>query len=75
VITFELVPPGAQPTRITPTASSGGSWSRTVTSRPTSGMITYCATTPMSTGSGRLTTSAKSGIVRVRPIANMMMPR
>ena len=74
-MTLEEVPPGAQPTRITPAASIGSSWKALASTQASVGMMTNWATTPTSTGSGRFTTSAKSGGVRVRPMPNMMMPR
>ena len=74
-MTFDDVPPGAQPTRITPIANSAGSWKTKTKATAMAGMITYWATTPSSTGNGRLATSAKSGRVRVIPMANMMIPR
>ena len=73
-MTLEEVPPGAQPTRMTPTATASGSWKAQVRATARPGMMTYWATTPMSTGRGRLATSAKSGSVRVRPMPNSTMP-
>lgn len=39
-----------------------------------SGMMTNCATTPSTTGSGLRATSAKSTGLRVSPMPNMTMP-
>src|SRR5699024_585215 len=74
VITLDDGPPGAQPTKSTPRASSVGNCKATIRPRAMAGIITYWEITPRSTGRGRLATSAKSGMVRVTPIANMMMP-
>ena len=74
-MTLEEVPPGAQPTRMTPAASPGSSRKASARTQASVGMMANWATTPTRTGSGRLTTSAKSGGVRVRPMPNMMMPR
>ena len=46
VMTLELVPPGHEPTRITPTASSGGSWNTIVSRNASTGMMTNCARMP-----------------------------
>lgn len=74
-MTFEDVPPGTEPSISKPTAKAGFRRSNLATSTAPSGMITNWATTPMSTGIGRRTTSLKSGMVRVRPIPNMMIIR
>ncbi len=73
--TFDAVPPGQQPTRMTPAASAGGSCSAAAISQPRNGMMAYCATTPITTGMGRLAIMAKSGAVSVSPMPNMMIPR
>ena len=57
VITFEAVPPGQQPTRITPTAISGGSANTWHSSQAVLGMMMNWASTPSSTASGRRATS------------------
>lgn len=72
--TLELVPPGAQPTRITPTAISGGSRSSRTTATAAAGMMTYWATTPSSTGRGRASTGRKSPGRRLSPMPNMTSP-
>ena len=72
--TFDAVPPGAQPTRITPAAISGGSCISHETSTATPGITTYCASTPTAMGTGRFATSAKSAGRRVRPIPNITSP-
>src|SRR5688500_3715181 len=40
--TLEAVPPGQQPTRITPAASAGGSPNAAATNQPRNGMMAYC---------------------------------
>ena len=47
--TLLAVPPGQQPTRITPTAISGGRLSTWHSNQANPGMITNCATTPKAT--------------------------
>ena len=74
-MTLEEVPPGAQPTRMTPVASAASRPRPLARSQASSGMMTNWATTPARTGRGRRTTRTKSGGVRVRPIPNMMTPR
>src|SRR5690625_2281656 len=73
-MTFEDVPPGAQPTKITPIANSAGNWKMNTNATAMAGIITYWATTPSKIGSGRFTTKAKSGTVKVIPMANIIMP-
>ncbi|GAB3792129.1 hypothetical protein GCM10028868_07150 [Virgibacillus kimchii] len=74
VMTFDAVPPGQQPTRITPTATSGGNCKPTANAKAMSGMMTNCAPTPMATSFGLLNTSLKSCVVSVNPIPNMTTP-
>jgi hypothetical protein len=68
------VPPGQQPTRITPAATSGDIGIMRVSKTARSGIIRNWAITPISTSNGRLATSAKSLVEIVRPMPNMMMP-
>ena len=75
LMTFEEVPPGQQPTRITPAAISGGSERALQRSHAVTGMMTNCPMTPMRTSSGRLNTSEKSPGFRVRPMPNITIPR
>ncbi len=75
LMTFDEVPPGQQPTRITPAAISGGSESALQRIQAVTGMITNCPMTPIRTSSGRLNTSEKSPGFRVRPMPNMTTPR
>lgn len=74
-MTFEAVPPGTEPSMSRPTASIGLSPKTLATMTAPSGMITNCATTPTSTGVGRRAISLKSGMVKVRPMPNMMIMR
>ncbi|MNF75343.1 hypothetical protein D3C84_574070 [compost metagenome] len=74
VITFDEVPLGQQPTRITPTAISGGKWNAWQSNHATPGMITKWATTPKATRHGWRATSAKSSSLRVRPMPNITSP-
>ena len=74
VITLEAVPPGQQPTRMTPMAMSGGSPITLHRMNATVGMMTNCATMPMSTSTGWERTSLKSLTESVRPMPNMTMP-
>lgn len=74
-MTFEEVPPGAQPTRMTPVASAASRPKPRASSQASSGIMTNWATTPARTGRGRRTTRTKSDGVRVRPIPNIMTPR
>ncbi|MNE27157.1 hypothetical protein D3C80_1205530 [compost metagenome] len=73
-MTLDEVPLGQQPTRITPTAISAGSWNNWHNSQATPGMIMKCATTPRATRQGWRATAAKSSSLRVRPMPNMTRP-
>ncbi|KXJ30493.1 hypothetical protein AX284_08025 [Pseudomonas sp. HUK17] len=74
VITLDAVPLGQQPTRMTPTAISGGRWNSWQSAQATPGMMTKWATTPSSTRQGWRPTAAKSSTLRVRPMPNMITP-
>ena len=73
-MTFEDVPPGQVPTRMTPMASSAGRRNRWQRAKARSGMIVYCSTAPMTTSLGLWNTTAKSWGFNVRPMPNMTMP-
>ena len=73
-MTFDEVPPGQVPTRMTPAASSGGSENACASPHASSGMMPNCATVPMKTSRGRCRTSLKSSKRRVMPMPNMTMP-
>lgn len=51
-MTFEAVPPGQQPTKITPTAISGGKLNNLHKINAKPGITTNCATTPINTALG-----------------------
>ena len=70
--TFEAVPPGQVPTRMTPTASSGGNCNARLMPHARAGMTMNCAPTPAATARGRVNTAAKSAAVSVVPIPSMM---
>lgn len=74
-MTFEDVPPGTDPSMSKPTANAGCKPKSFATPTAASGMMTNCATTPMAIGTGRFTTSLKSGMVSVSPMPNMMIMR
>lgn len=74
-MTFDAVPPGAEPTRITPTAIAGSSPNTTASSQPASGMMRNCATTPTMRATGFLPTMAKSDRRSVMPMPSMMTMR
>ncbi|MCY1179339.1 hypothetical protein D9M73_197330 [compost metagenome] len=74
VMTLEDVPPGQQPTRITPTAIWAGKAKAWHSNQAMPGMMTNCATTPRATRQGWRDTSAKSSSLRVRPMPNMIRP-
>ena len=75
VITLLAVPPGQQPTRITPSASSVGSFKIIQRVQAISGMIVYCDTNPITTSFGLENTTLKSSIRIVSPIPNIATPR
>src|SRR5699024_7083574 len=75
VMTLEDVPPGAHPTRITPTAISGGSWNSMTSPSAMTGMIVYWAMTTIKTIFGAFNTLLKSPGFNVSPIPNIMIPR
>jgi hypothetical protein len=71
---LDAVPPGQQPTRITPAATSGDIGITVVRSTASSGMMMNWPSTPIATSKGRFATSEKSFAEIVRPMPNMMMP-
>src|SRR5699024_10499364 len=75
VMTLEDVPPGAHPTRITPTAISGGSWNSMTSPSAMIGMIAYWAITTINTILGAFNTLLKSSVFKVSPMPNMIIPR
>ena len=75
VITLLAVPPGQQPTMITPSANSVGSFKIIQRVQAISGMIVYCDTNPISTSFGLENTTLKSSIRIVSPIPNIATPR
>src|SRR5699024_6286651 len=75
VMTLEDVPPGAHPTRITPTAISGGSWNSMTSPGAMIGMIAYWAITTINTILGAFNTLLKSSGFKVSPMPNMIIPR
>lgn len=74
-MTLDDVPPGQQPTRMTPAATSGDIGMIFVSATASSGMMRNCDRTPMPTSNGRFTTSRKSSTDIVSPMPNMMMAR
>ena len=73
-MTLEAVPPGQQPTKMTPNAKSAGREKTFVNSHAISGMMVNCARQPVSTSLGRLKTTRKSCGDKVRPMPNMISP-
>lgn len=73
-MTFDAVPPGQQPTRMTPIANSCGSAKTCVSPHANNGMTVNCVRQPMSISVGRRSMSLKSFAVSVSPMPNMMMP-
>ena len=73
-MTFDAVPPGQQPTRMTPRARSGGKAKTFVSSHAMRGITVNCARQPVSTSLGRLKTMRKSEGESVRPMPNMISP-
>ena len=73
-MTFEDVPPGQVPTRMTPAASSGGRENACASTHARRGMMPNWATVPIKTSRGRCRTSLKSANRSVIPIPNMTMP-
>ena len=75
VITLEDVPPGQQPTRMTPTASSVGSWKMVTSRNASSGMMMNWEQMPTITALGLVKTTLKSESLSVMPMPNITMPR
>ena len=74
VITFDAVPPGQQPTNITPTAISWGKLKIFVSKNANNGIMVNWAMQPIMTFFGRENTILKSLGFNVMPIHNIMMP-
>src|SRR5699024_9925206 len=74
VMTFEAVPPGQQPTRMTPSAISGGNASNFANANAKSGIIENCKTTPAITLFGCFKICLKSSKVSVMHITNIIIP-
>src|SRR5699024_9184835 len=74
VMTFEAVPPGQQPTRMTPSAISGGNASSFANANAKSGIMENCKTTPAITLFGCFKICLKSSKVSVIPIPNIIIP-
>ena len=74
-MTFDEVPPGQVPTRMTPTSSASSSWNSLPSAKARNGMMENCAMKPMIISRGRLKTTAKSAGFIVSPIPNMTIIR
>src|SRR5690625_3678951 len=74
VMTFDDVPPGQQPTRMTPAATSGGNLNPTASPNAISGIIINCLRTPIATFFGWLKNSLKSSNDMIIPIPNIITP-
>ena len=74
-MTLEAVPPGQQPTKITPNANSLGRENAHASPHARSGMTVNWARQPMKISFGLLSTIRKSLDDSVRPIPNIMTPR
>ena len=73
-MTLEEVPPGQVPTRMTPTASSGGRRNSFVSKKAMSGIKVNWQSAPITTSFGRRRTSVKSEGFSVSPIPNITTP-
>ena len=71
-MTLDAVPPGTDPRRMRPTVAASESPSSFATSTALVGMMANWQITPKKMGNGRFATRARSGMVKVRPIENMM---
>src|SRR5690606_27266669 len=74
-MTLDDVPPGQQPTRITPAATSGGIGMMRVSNTAKKGMMRNWPSKPSAKSKRHLTTTRKSTIDKGRPIPNMMIAR
>jgi hypothetical protein len=74
VMTFEAVPPGQQPTNITPIANSLGKANAWVSTHASNGMTVNCVRQPIRISFGLLSTILKSWGEIVIPMPNMMTP-
>lgn len=73
-MTFEAVPPGQQPTSMTPNARSAGRPNNFASNHASKGITVNCARQPVSTSFGRLNTTRKSDGLSVKPMPNMINP-
>ena len=74
VITLLEVPPGLDPTKITPIAISGGKLNKNTSDTAMIGITKYCESANTITLIGCLKISLKSSIDKVSPIVNIMTP-
>jgi len=74
-MTLEAVPPGQQPTRMTPMANSSLKPKICDNRKAVNGMMMNCDRLPMMMSFGRVKTTLKSCGSRVRPIPNITRPR
>ena len=72
---MDAVPPGQQPTRISPTATDACTGKTFPMAKPSVGMMVYCNATPSATCFGCLTASKKSSSSSVRPMPSMVTAR
>jgi len=68
------VPPGQQPTNITPIAISGGKVNIWQIPHANKGMIVYCASTPIQISFGCLKILHRFSNLIVRPMPNIAIP-
>ena len=73
-MTFDAVPPGQQPTSITPNANSLGSENAHDNKKANRGITVNCARQPIRISFGRLSTILKSCGESVSPMPNMIKP-
>src|SRR5699024_1999195 len=74
VMTFEAVPPGQQPTRMTPSAISGGNASNFANANAKCGIMENYKTTPAITLFGCFKICLKFSKISVIPIQNIIIP-
>lgn len=73
-MTFDAVPLGQHPTKITPTATSFGKSNPIANANASNGIMIKCPATPSATSFGRRKTSLKSDADSVSPMPNMTIP-
>ena len=74
VITLLAVPPGQQPTSITPSAKSASNRNTVANNQASTGIMVYCAKQPTSISFGLIKIFLKSEVFMVVPIPNMAIP-